>query len=88
MINLKICRIALESRLKRGEANVCDKKCFHSEKSALKFGRGRVIGMNNSSKSFNKSYRARRNGRVRAYWCNICKAYHITKTTKRKEILQ
>lgn len=62
---------------------MCDKKCFHSEKQALKFGRGNVIGMNSQGKAFNKSYRARRNGRVRVYRCNICKAYHIT--TKNKE---
>ena len=65
--------------------NMCDKKCFHSEKSALKFGRGRVIGMNNSSKSFKKSYRASRNGRVRAYYCSECKGYHLTKQKIEKE---
>jgi hypothetical protein len=61
----------------------CNKKPFHSEKQALKFGRGSVIGMSSQGKAFNKSYRARRNGRVRVYKCNICKAFHIT--TKSKE---
>lgn len=64
---------------------MCDKKKFHSEKQALKFGRGNVIGMISQGKAFKKSYRARRNGRVRAYFCSICKGYHLTKQRSHKK---
>ena len=64
---------------------MCNKKVFNSEKQALKFGRGRVIGINSNSKSFKKSYRASRNGRVRAYYCSECKGFHLTKQKIEKE---
>lgn len=56
---------------------MCDKKKFHTEKQALRFGRGHVKTLDKTK--YRKSYRSQRNGRVRAYFCHICKAYHNTK---------
>lgn len=64
---------------------MCEKKVFDSEKQALKFGRGKVQGLCSHS-NYGKSYRSRRNGRVRAYFCNVCKGYHLTKTKIREEL--
>lgn len=51
----------------------CEKKSFSTEKSALKFIRQGARNLKNKA------------GRIRSYYCDNCKNFHLTKTSKNKK---